>query len=127
MGKRDSDEGKGWREEVVRGMLFATGMVIVLALVVGAFVFAVGFHSASDIVSGVFQGNYTFNGSINLSNKVYYSDASWQNTSQGLVLLQKQIVSSSVGNVTFTGINSNYQVYIVEFNNLTTQTDDVEL
>lgn len=42
------------------------GIIVVLTIFIGI-IFAVGFHSASEIVSGVFQGNYTFNGTLSVS------------------------------------------------------------
>lgn len=49
------------------GIKFGLGFILILALFLGI-VYAAGFHSASEILGGVFQGNYIFNGTVNFEN-----------------------------------------------------------
>lgn len=48
------------------GIKFGLGFLTIIGLVFGI-VYAVGFHTANEIVSGTFIGNYTFNGNVNFS------------------------------------------------------------
>jgi len=62
------------------GIKFSLGFFTIAFLVLGI-VFAVGFHSADEIVEGIFQGNYTINGSLNITNQVYFAYSSICNDS----------------------------------------------
>lgn len=47
------------------------------------FAYGVGFHPASDIISGVFQGNFTFDGNVSLNgsdNGIHFTDGTVQTT-----------------------------------------------
>jgi len=56
-------------KDYVRGLKFGLGFLTVLGLVFGI-VFAVGFHGAEDVLGGIFEGNYTFNGEVNFNSSV---------------------------------------------------------
>lgn len=49
------------------GIKLGFGFIFILSVFLGI-VYAVGFHSANEVLSGVFQGNYTFSGSVNFTN-----------------------------------------------------------
>ena len=44
-----------------------------------------------------------------------------------LIKIDEEIVTSAVASVTLTGIDSTYDVYMVKYNNLTTDTDDKQV
>lgn len=52
--------------EILNGIKFGFGIIISLSLFFGI-VFAVGIHTTSEILPGVFQGDYTFNGNLSVS------------------------------------------------------------
>lgn len=57
-------------KEIIKGIKQGIGFVLVLFITIvfaTIIVIGSGFHSASEIIEGVFQGNYTFNGSIKLN------------------------------------------------------------
>lgn len=68
-------------KDFLKGLKISFGFIFGLSLFLGI-VFAVGFHSADEILAGVFQGNYTFNGSININGNVTFSDGTSLNSSQ---------------------------------------------
>ena len=49
------------RNSLYKGILFTIVILGILGVIT-----AVGFHSANEILSGTFKGNYTFNGSVNV-------------------------------------------------------------
>ncbi len=53
-------------KDFLKGVKFALGILFVITSILGI-VFAVGFHTASEILPGIFQGDYSFNGTINFS------------------------------------------------------------
>lgn len=57
------------------GVGFAFGLIIVISLVFGV-VYAVGFHTADEIISGTFLGNYVFNGEVNFTQGVKLNGSS---------------------------------------------------
>ncbi len=54
----------------LNGIKFGFGFLLVISLFLGI-VFAVGFHTTSEIIPGTFQGDYEFNGSVNFSGQVF--------------------------------------------------------
>lgn len=54
------------RKEFQKGISFGLGIVLTIGLLFGI-VYAAGFHSTSEILPGIFQGNYTFNGNLNVN------------------------------------------------------------
>lgn len=54
-------------KDFVKGLKQGLGFLTVILVFLGV-VYAVGFHNANEIIGGVFQGNYTFEGSIDLVN-----------------------------------------------------------
>lgn len=56
-------------KKYIEGVFLGLGLISILVIIFGL-VFAVGFHNASEIVSGVFQGNYTFNGTLNIISSI---------------------------------------------------------
>lgn len=54
-------------KDFVKGLKISAGFIFGLVLFFGI-VFAAGFHSANEIIGGIFQGNYTFNGSVYADN-----------------------------------------------------------
>lgn len=57
------------RRKLLEGFVFGIGFLISIFLILGL-VFAVGFHTTSEIIPGIFQGDYTFNGSVNFTNDI---------------------------------------------------------
>lgn len=57
-------------KKILEGFSFGTGLILFLGVLLGI-VYAVGFHTADEILGGTFQGNYTFNGSINATGSTY--------------------------------------------------------
>lgn len=76
-------------KDILKGLKIGFGIIISLSLFLGI-IFAVGFHNASEIVGGMFQGNFTFNGTINFSNAV-------------VVGIREQYISASGGTITYDG------------------------
>lgn len=54
------------KNNFIEGIKFGFGILAVFLLFF-TIVFAAGFHSASDIIGRVFQGNYTFNGTVDFT------------------------------------------------------------
>jgi len=52
-------------KDYIKGIKQAVGFIFTISLFFG--VYAVGFHIADEILPGIFNGNYTFNGSVNVS------------------------------------------------------------
>ncbi len=52
-------------KDFLKGIKGGFGFILIIALVTS--VFAIGFHYAGEIFPGVFQGDFTFNGSIDMS------------------------------------------------------------
>lgn len=50
----------------VEGIKFGLGIIFSFAILVGL-IYAVGFHTPNEIVSGLFLGNYSFSGQLNFS------------------------------------------------------------
>lgn len=59
-------------KDFLGGIKFGAGASVVLFLVFSV-VYAVGFHHTNEIVPGVFQGNFSFNGSVEADNIAYSS------------------------------------------------------
>lgn len=55
-----------FKENFLKGVQIGFGIFFSLSLLLGI-IYAVGFHSANEIIGGVFQGDYIFNGSIGFS------------------------------------------------------------
>lgn len=97
---------------ILNGLKFSLGILIGLSVFFGL-VFAVGFHSANEIVSGVFQGNYTITGNLNVTGNSYGTVPSGLifqsntancptgfNESLGAVTLIPQDEGTAIGNMT---------------------------
>ncbi len=88
------------------------GLKISLGLILGLFffftiVFAVGFHQASEILPGIFQGDYIFNGSINLTSGSSINFDSSSINSAPISAFTNIVSYSSDGNFTVPeGINT---------------------
>lgn len=54
-------------KDILEGINFGIGFIFTLIVFFGI-VYAVGFHSANEIIGGVFQGNFTVNGTLNAPN-----------------------------------------------------------
>lgn len=52
--------------QIQKGIYFSSGIFIFLGIMLGL-VYATGFHSANEIVTGTFNGNYNFIGNINFT------------------------------------------------------------
>ena len=52
--------------DYIKGIKQGIGFTFILSII--TVVSAVGFHSANEILSGTFLGNYTFHGNVNLTN-----------------------------------------------------------
>jgi hypothetical protein len=52
-------------KDFFKGINIGLGILFIFALIFGV-VYAVGFHSASEIIGGTFNGDYTFNGSVSI-------------------------------------------------------------
>lgn len=53
-------------KNILKGFQFGLGFILALVLLFGV-IYAVGFHSAAEILGGTFQGEYIFNGSVNIT------------------------------------------------------------
>lgn len=53
-------------KDIFRGLKFSFGFIIGLSLFF-SIIYAAGFHPPSDIISGIFTGNYSFTGEVNFS------------------------------------------------------------
>jgi hypothetical protein len=60
-------------KHILNGLKFGFGIFLSLGILFGI-VFAVGFHTASEVLPGIFQGDYTFNGSLNLTEGIVVSN-----------------------------------------------------
>lgn len=58
-------------KDLFKGVKIGTGIVLSLSLFF-VIVYAAGFHSANEILNGVFTGDYSFNGSVNFTNSNVY-------------------------------------------------------
>jgi hypothetical protein len=56
--------------DVFKGLKISFGFFLGCFILFGL-VFAVGFHTANEIIGGTFSGKYTFNGSINVTGSSY--------------------------------------------------------
>lgn len=61
--------------KIIDGIKFALGIFIFFGILFGM-VFAVGFHSANEILDGTFLGNYTFTGNVKYNGAVDFSNSS---------------------------------------------------
>jgi len=53
-------------KQIVNGLKFGFGFLLIISTFFGI-IFAVGFHSANDVISGTFSGNYSFmNGNVGI-------------------------------------------------------------
>lgn len=52
-------------KDILKGFKIAFGFTLFLAMLFGV-VYAVGFHTADEILSGTFLGNYSFNGNVGI-------------------------------------------------------------
>ncbi len=81
-------------KDIQKGIKIAIGFFFTLTILFGI-VFAVGFHSASEIVAGVFQGDYTFNGSIIINdNATFNGDVNFTGTVIGVDSVPQNAVLS---------------------------------
>lgn len=55
--------------EIIKGFKFAFGFFLFLGVLFGI-VYAIGFHSADEILGGTFLGNYVFSGNVEINNLV---------------------------------------------------------
>lgn len=56
-------------KDFFKGINIALGFIFTIGLLFGI-VYAVGFHSANEILGGTFQGDYIFNGSVDFTNEI---------------------------------------------------------
>lgn len=99
--------------KIVEGMKFGFGIFISLLLSIGllGIVYAVGFHSASEILPGTFPlGNFTFNGNISISNK---ASISADNESMYLYTTEERNISFRTNNSERMKITNSGAVKIV--------------
>lgn len=54
-------------KETLKGFQYGIGFSLALCLFFGI-IYAVGFHNANEIIGGMFQGNFSFNGTMNFTN-----------------------------------------------------------
>lgn len=70
--------------DILKGLKISFGFFIGLSLFFGI-VFAIGFHSADEILEGTFSGNFEFTGDVNLSaGDLYFQDGSKMNSSSSI-------------------------------------------
>lgn len=102
------------------GIKHAIGFIFVF-LLIGSFVYAVGFHSANEILTGVFQGDYTFNGNVNLTENatLYFSDGSSLTSGQtGKILQVETFVSPTIYSTTSSSfVDSGVELNITPIRN----------
>ncbi len=53
-------------KDILKGLKISLGIILGLSFFFGL-VFAVGFHSANEILPGIFEGNYIFNGNLTVN------------------------------------------------------------
>lgn len=114
--------------DIVRGIKIGFGLFFT-TLVLFGIVFAAGFHSANEILSGTFLGNYSFNGNINMtSGTLYFPDGSNQSAaaSPNWVLIGTAEASNS-GDITVTGLSSEYDTYMISISSIRPNTQGVDL
>lgn len=56
-------------KDILKGIKFGFGIILSFSFLFGI-VYAVGFHNANEIVSGIFSGDYEFNGTVNFTGVV---------------------------------------------------------
>lgn len=104
--------------------------IFLLSLFLFGIVFAVGFHSASDILPGIFQGDYIFNGSINATDLIYFQDgsslASAPGEEYGYEFIDKKIANNNLS-VSFVSLENDYEAYLLVIQGLIPQTDATDL
>lgn len=57
-------------KDILKGLKIGFGIILSLSIFFGI-IYAVGFHSAGEVLSGIFIGNYTFQGEVNFTNNTY--------------------------------------------------------
>ncbi len=61
-------------KDILKGLKISFGIILGLSVFLGL-VYAVGFHSANEILGGTFNGNYTFNGTLDLNGEIKISSS----------------------------------------------------
>lgn len=56
------------KENLLKGGIMGVGFLLVLSI--ASIVYAVGFHQTSEVLPGMFQGDYSFNGSITVNDNL---------------------------------------------------------
>ena len=72
--------------DFMKGIKIGLGFIFIVGLFFG--VSYAGTHGASQVISGMFQGDFTFNGSINITgsgNAIFFPDGTNQTTAPSLV------------------------------------------
>lgn len=80
-------------QDILKGFKFAFGFFLFFGILLGL-VYAVGFHTADEILGGKFIGNYVFNGSVDFTN----ATVSGINTASSYRNSCKQILDNSESN-----------------------------
>lgn len=57
-------------KDYLKGIKFGLGVFTIIGVLLGV-VFAVGFHTADEILGGTFLGNYTYTGNVNFTGNTY--------------------------------------------------------
>lgn len=97
-------------KDILKGVKFGIGIIISLSIFFGI-VFAAGFHSANEIFSGVFNGDYSFNGSIVIVENLNLNGSIVSNstiTANGLYLGNGSTTCelSTKGQLRYNGVNN---------------------